>query len=384
MSSLNKYYLTPLFRTILDKPEPGEIIEFPDYNYTRYNLFVLRTKLRVLIWKAWNREDIRILFETKKFEGKLYIQATPMIGNKINIFDLSKQIQYSNMIKKATSCSLDYAVVFSGKDIVYRDINIPGFWVLNILPYLNFPVNGRVKHRMGFYGLEVNVYGFEGSTGYPSFPADFRNVIEYIETYTEIETTLTTEMIRRYKRGYYFNPPLEIIKKWNLKIKHDSKTKKGSFYSPNWIDRRITNPYGGVWNFIHSRVIGDTRIKLRVGGNLVKYHRISKIIPKALFCNYNLVVNIEDLKEANQIIFDVKNINDDIGKVCVFRVISEKYIKDYIRITNSMNLKDTTFYYKDDAFGYELFFSCELNDLDLDVQIVIDTIKRKTLKFISH
>lgn len=381
MGSTNLYFLTPLFRTILDRPEPGDIIDLPVYNYTRYNLFVLRTRLRVLMRKAWGREDIRIVFESKKHNGKMYVKSIPMVGNKKNILNLSKQIQYAEMIKTATKCKLDYAVVFSDKDIRSGDTVIPGFWILNILQYLPFPV--PVKYRIGYYGLEANVYG-QDNTGYPSFPANTENVDKYMETYTEIETTLTIELIRRYKRGYYFNPSPGIIKSWNLKLKLDSKTKRGSFYSPNWIDHRITSPYGGIWNFIHSRMLGNKTLKLKVGKNLVKYHRISKIIPKAYFSNHNLIVEASNLKETNQIIFDIYNTSDEVGKVCVFRVISEKFIPEYVKIANSMNLKDITFYHKEDAFGYELFFSCELSDLDLDVQIVIDTIKRAALKHISR
>lgn len=389
MSTVNPYFITPLYRDIVKPVQPGEIVPLPKSNYNRYNLFVLRTRLQVLVRRRWNKTEIHFIFESIQYEldskPRLYIQARPIVGNKDLKLDLAHLKQYQTMIEKATSTPLDYAVLFSDKNYLNKDITIPGFWIMNILPQLIFPSRSkRVKHRYGVYGLEVNVYGFENA-GYPNYPADdydnLKNVDSYIEKYTELQVALEDQFIPAFKRGVKINPPLDIIQKWNL------KPIKDNLYHPNWIDQRITRPFSGVWHFLNSRIMGNRNLKIPVGNNLVIIHRIAKLFYNSntipTFYRIYLNIEVDDYKDANDMMELVYSVSKSAGKIAVFRVIEAKYIPSYIRIAKKIGLKDVLFYYKDGIYGKELNFSCELSNIDMDIQIVIHNIQRRVLKYVS-
>jgi len=390
MTEANPYFVTPLYRDIPAQTPSLQPIPVSKSNYNIYNLYVLRTRLEVLTRRQWHHSDIHFIFESIEYAfndepKRLYIQARPTIGDKTLDLNLAQLKQYQAMIKAATNTPLDYAVMFSNKDYRYEDLVISGDWILNVLVYIPFTSQDpTIKHRFGEYGFEVNVYPYN-NTGYPSYPADdyndIKNLDDYIGKLTDIRVALENEFVRWFKRGVVIEPTTDIIQSWDL------KAIKPKVYQLNWIDRRITDPFNGRWYFINSRIMGSKSVLLPVDSNLVMLHRVAKLfynqeyIP-SFYIKY-LKIKVQNYKETNSILKKIENISDEIGKVAVFRVTMTKFIPAYTKIAKDMDLNNIVFYYRDGVYGKELFCSCELSDLDLDVQIIIHKIQRQTLKYIS-
>lgn len=386
--TVNHYFITPLYRDLVPLPEPGGLVPLPRSNYNRYNLYVLRTRLQVLTRRQWQRSDLNFVFESVEYSfedepARLYIQARPTVGDKTLRLNLAQLKQYQTIIKLATSTPLDYAVLFSDKDFIYKELVIPGFWILMVLPYIPFS-SQQVQHRFSEYGLEVKTYPHQ-NTGYPSYPADedLINFDIYIEKLADIRVPIEDTLVRWFQRGVWIDPPAEIINKWNM------KSIKPKVYQLNWIDRRITDPFKGRWFFLNSRIMGHKKVFLPVGDNKITVHRVAKLfydekiryIP--VFYGRNVCIEVGDYPEVNTILRNLEQISHSDGKVIVFRVTESKFIPAYTKIGHDLGLKDIVFYYNDGFYGKELHFSCEVEDHDLDIQVLIHKIQRQTLKYIS-
>ena len=145
--------ITPFKHEILSPTDPGDIVPVPKYNYTPYNLFVFKTKMRYLIQKRWGR-DIDIVLSSVEYRNNMHIRVTPIRGKDDMTISYQDEIVVKNMVTEILKEPLDYALAVSYNDIEFKNDIIPGFWVRLILPYLQMDLD--FDYKVGRYGLEVN------------------------------------------------------------------------------------------------------------------------------------------------------------------------------------------------------------------------------------
>ncbi len=374
-------FITPLFREIINVPKPGDFVPIPKQNYNRYNLFVLRTRLRALLNKVWLRDDVDVEISTVAYSGKMHIKVLPLNGSYKSTLNPRQRNQFGKMLLITLKDPLDYCVVFSEKDLVFGETRIPKSWVMSVLPYLKIPLEHKsniyIKSRIGKYGYELLCYGA------PNELSDEHNNDNYALYYNFVQEELGNLMLKWYLAGriVIVSESTRGVREWKL------RKVEGDLYKPMWRDGRITKSYGGMYNFILSRILNETDIKLYVGNNLVDYHLIAKGVKTlgidTYFGNHHIHLSVSDLKQA-QNITDLVDDVDSFGvrkKVAIFK-ISKPHVSTYVTTLHNLDLKDFTFYYKVDLLGYSYYLSVLLAP-DVNEQIIINEIKNLVLKAIN-
>lgn len=313
--------ITPLYRTILDPVQSGDFIPVPKFNYNAYNVFVLRSRLRFLLKKRWG-PGINVIFSSSEYNGKLHLKANLFKGRTNMNLNKAERDDFKKMLEEAMEENLDYAVVISNSKLSYRGEIMPDFWVKSILHFIKLRSRKiDIKYRVGKYGLEANTYGFE----HPSHGQSFIELDnQYMSTYLDIQTEVTETLWHYHRSGHIVNPTSSVIKDWDL-VLNSTKTNFGedlSLYRPNLIDRRLTDPFGGMVSFLYSRILGDTNIKIYVGMDLIVRYHIAKNIGSHFSGSY-LERDASDLTQANQILNIIVSLLTRSGTALAFKIESE-------------------------------------------------------------
>ena len=320
--------ITPLYRSILEPVMPGDFFPIPKFNYNAYNVFVLRSRLRVLLRQQWG-PGINIIFSSTEYNGAMYLKANLFRG-KTNINpNKAERDDFKKMLEDAMEEDLDFAVVISNNDLSYHGKIIPSFWIKSILNFIKLkPRDINIKYRVGKYGLEANTYGFE----YPSHEQQYGDLDNrYMETYLDIQTEISEVLWRYYKKGYIVNPSINIVLNWEL-IKVD-EVENLTLYKPNSIDRRIVDPYEGIVPFLYSRILGNKQINIYIGMEFIIRDNIARKLHnkvKFIFSGSYFQFEAENINLANKILGEIVPLLTSKGTAIAFRIKSE-------HITSFMN-----------------------------------------------
>lgn len=209
-------YFTPYYRTILENGLFYE--EEPDFTYSPYLLFCIRTKMEPILTRFLGAE-YGLGFITVEKDQKMMLAIEVRLGaDPVDVVadfgeETSKEIQ-------------DYLNLFTSRDqftcLVYRVDEpmiledgrvIPMDWLSNILPYISIP-----KHFNPFVddlGLQVDLSRFP----------------DYSDEYGRVLDNVITQIQQMYNNGYILQGA-PIAEKWNLELA-DSE---GLLYRAKWKD----------------------------------------------------------------------------------------------------------------------------------------------------
>ena len=347
--------LTPLYRTILDPIEPGDIVPYPEYNYNKYNLLSFKTKLRVLIVKKWG-SGIEITLPSTKYNDRMYVKVVLKRGGKPLKLSTSDMREIKKLIAIVMSEPLDKVVIISKNDFTYKNTNIPGFWISKILPYIIYTLNNQLDDYKD-WDVSLTEYGIESKVHLHPNPniLDYNNVLnsDWMERYIYLQEIVTDVIYEYYRLGYIVDPSKNLIKNWRLIKIIDS------FYSPDWYDARIYRNYGGMTPFFWTRELGDDEIKIYVGDKYVHLHRIAKIYPNSHFSNDYLHAKAKDINQSLEIINLVNSIPRDQGVAYRF-IIQKEDMAAYVQANKNLKY-DFVIYTIDSGNGISTVLSIEFN-----------------------
>ena len=159
-----------------------------------------------------------------------------------------------------------------------------------------------------------------------------------------------------YTKGYILNPSPDTIKRWKLKKGFGDG---GGWYYPDWNNNRITEPYGGMMQFVWSRLMGVTSSKIQVGYNLAEYHMIARNIPNAHFGGGYLYLNDASLKDTLKAIKTINNL-PDVHTTAIGFDIESGHTKQFTETAKSLGY-DSVVYTKDSIKGRQTIFSIEIS-----------------------
>lgn len=350
--------LTTFYRTILEPIEPGDIIPNPKYNYNKYNLLVFRTKIRVLIVRKWG-PGIEITLPSVKYNNRMYVKVVLKRGGKLlNLSVSDKKVikRFIAIVTSESSKSSNSIVVMSRNDFSYREVDIPGFWISKILPYVVYALNSHLENPKNWQ-ISLTEYGIESKVHLHPNPSllDYYSVInmDWKERSIYLQEIVTDVIYEYYRLGYMVDPSKELIKNWRL------MRVKDSFYYPDWYDERIYRNYGGMTQFLWTRELGSNELKIFVGDKYIHFHRIAKVYPESHFADEYLYAKVKNVKDSIDIINLVNSIPRDQGVAYRF-IIQKEDISSYIQANKNLNYDFVT-YTIDSINGISTVLSIEFN-----------------------
>lgn len=329
--------LTPYFSTIIQQ-KYNECVEEPDYNYTAYNIFCLKTRLYPIIHKLFDKQ-VDILIDTyvdpslsynyddhTRLEfsniapSKIFIiiklvryqSVKETNKNELNLSDSTIEIELTphqheyiqSQVNLITSKDVDACLLISTNIELLDEFGykISNEWLTSMLPYIQ--INQLLHPFVNEYGLHVVLTRYV--TG--------KKPMTYLERYYLLLQSGVRQLQKMYMSGYIIIPPTvrkeQIIDNWDLEpVDND-----GLLYRPRWFDLRFTRGLGGMVPFLQSRLRGDKYVDIEVSENLVRRHFIAKqlrerdvqfeFINSFVRCN---ITNITDARILSSIIINAQS-----------------------------------------------------------------------------
>lgn len=237
--------LTPFFRTILEGTNICE--DEPDFNYTSYDIFCLRTKLEATVNSLLGPEyeismvsipkDMKMVIAVYIIKDGQRLSPDPRIEKAINLFT-TKDPNFALLYRPERPIILETGQI------------IPVAWIQNMLPYVR--VDATYNPFFNELGLHVNLL----------------RVPSYNTRYNELLQEVRSQLIDLYLRGYILQAG-SIADDWNLEIM-DSQ---GLLYRPRWFDRSFAPD---LVEFLRERMAGEEFIQFKVGYNNVVRHVLAQ------------------------------------------------------------------------------------------------------------
>ncbi len=347
------------FRTIIDVV-PSGCEEEPDFNYTSYILFALKSRIVPWLSKHWDPK-LSVTFPSIERNNKMYITVVPIRGGKT--IDLSVEMidDLQKEVNRLTAKPLKGALLISSDSFISNPParQIPSSWIDSILPYLG--INRSMNPYLDTVGIIV----------------ELDRVIDFYNIYYKLLTNVIDNVRSMFDDGYVVDPSNEIINNWNLiSVDEDNR-----LFHPAWTDRRITERYGGMASFIQSRIMKDPNIDFFVGPKLLYRHQIalmlSKINKEVTFVGQYARIEISNITTARQIacIID-RGTKTGSGKVVVMSGSRESWIMLYMETAHDMGYECLGYMVSDPSRPY--MFSC-IVPFGTNIQLTTRNIYQKSL-----
>jgi len=333
---------TPYYRTTTES-SPGDIGQVQEFNYTPYQIYVLRSRLQDYIRDKFPKIDIVTEITTVEDQHKRFISVTFKTKGVVTKFTKNQIIDLRNFSNFITGEEPYISLLYSPEKILTDGLVIPKSYVTSVIRYLTIDYSLKPFYRYGRIFVDAS------------------NVANYNDVIADLALEVENKVIKFYKMGAVTNILGPMIKKWKLtrvdkitrpEIKPRLSTSSSSIsdksftstmkqavveinpsqrgpyldkdldeaygiyspadegtvtqsfssyptrnvvigkmlsieettgdglYIPNWKDERITCYYGGLVNFLNSRSDGDTKIYIKVSINNVVRHWIAKAMIK--------------------------------------------------------------------------------------------------------
>ncbi len=328
--------LTPYYQTVLNR-KYNECVEEPDYNFTSYNLFCLKTRLLPRIQTLLGN-DIDMLYGLKQEENKNVIYTSVVLVRyqvaaarnqvELNFNQNTEEVQLSDIQRKQiqkdvdeiTTKDSDACLLMGLKESITDESGkiIPGDWLEKIVPYVE--IDRKLNYFVNEHGLHLVLTSYTGS-GIP---------YTYLEKYNQILLDIRNQIIAMYKAGYLYIYPYadrdKLISDWDLEM----VDQEGFLYRPRWYDLRITND---LVRFIQLRMRGKRTIEVSIGNNLEYRHVVAERLKdkNIVFNREDVILYVRDLTETRQTLAMLFNaLNGAKGKVYVYLFSDRNMIKKYV------------------------------------------------------
>ncbi len=327
---LRKYsFSTPYYKTLVLDPK-GVISRTSDINYTPYQVYVLKGRLLDFMNEHYG-PTIDVIPMSIRDGFKMRLNFYVSDGSKTFKIEPKKFKEIEQLIEFITGSEPLLALAYKPKN-KYEKM---------ILPFMKFDPRLKPVYKNG----KVYVQADETQN--------------YVEVIDKLNTDLAKLFEDYYKRGVIFLTNDDLLDKWNLN-QLDRETPR--LFYPEWIDKRITDYYHDMVGFLNSRILGERRIFLYLGGNSVRRHYLSIELNNFLnqpgmnditysFSSHYLIAEVDDLEQAQNLATIVDKVRSrSHGKVLTFKFSSAKRIQSYVKAGNDLKLITT----KNDFVNYQV------------------------------
>lgn len=351
---------TPFYRTMPDVV-PSGCTEEPDFNYTSYTLFVLRT--RIVPWLDRNFDSkISARLPSAKKNDRMYITVVPFRGDtKVEMTsEMIRQLQ--DEVNRLTSKPLKAALLVSAHRFLSNPpvSQISSSWIDSIVPYIG--INKDLNPHMNEEGILV----------------ELDRTIDYLRIYNKLLINTIEKIREMYDDGYIVDPPEDVVENWRLLSADDDHR----LYHPDWSDQRITARYGGMLGFLQSRIMGDPTIDFFVGSNLVHRHHIAESLASkeidVTFVGQYARINVPDLTTARRVASVIERATKTgHGKIAPMFASRQSWIMLYFAAAAEQGMTNCVGYMISDP-SRPYVFSCEV-DFGTNIYQTTDKIYRRAI-----
>ena len=356
-----------------------------DSNFTPYLLFCLKTKIESYIDSVDDRilkhalvrlsldpdttkskRFVKLYFDFMDDEEKIEIDSKMKSGIEKFIDD--------NTFKNDTHCVI---YPFTKSSIKRGDRVVPASFINSILNYIDLR---KYKSYIGKYGLYAEINEVEG---YDGFVYDItNNPLPFAENVSKLLSDINTLIYKFYIRGCLIFPNFEgNISDYNVDVNsindkwHFNKLTISDlyniYYSENVgiiesddlyisevINCHLACPYGGMTEFMKSRLNGDNSILIDVGKNIVDIYNVGRLISNYSM-SYEIVGNYirvdlgdNDVNLAYGLLSDLNAVVENSkGKVISILTDSEYYLSFYQKIGDTMGYFDSLVFKDGDLYA---------------------------------
>ena len=343
---LEKYsFSTPYYKTLVLTPK-GIVSRTSNINYTPYQVYVLKGRLLDFLNKHYGSTvDIIPMSIRDGFKMRLNFYVSD--GSKTFKIEAKIFKEIEQLIEFVTGSEPLLALAYKPKNR-YEKL---------ILPFTKLDPRLKPVYKNGKVYVQAD------------------EVQNYVEVINQLNVDLVTLLEDYYRRGVIFLTNDNLLDKWELDRLNDTSAKPWvsspgftrdtsptRLFYPDWTDKRVTNYYYDMVGFLNSRIKGEKKIFLYLGGNSVRRHYLSlelntflsrsdllakqptnqRFVRKDItyyFSNDYLVAEVDNLEQAQNlatVVDKVKNIS--FGKVLTFKFSSTNPIQSYVKASNDLNL----------------------------------------------
>lgn len=327
---------TPFYRTIAD-PQEGCAPE-PNINYTPYDVFCLKTKINLYLYKKWGSEIIphfQSLLKDNKYQLVIILEkSTP--GETEGKITLSPQDheELSHYVEYLVAKEPKVCLLFSGHFPVYsvKGQRLPSSWVTSLLKYVFIP--SQLNPYVNPDGLYATLEPLNSIYNNSLSIIEGNLVGSYKDLYTAMVMDIQQQLEVFYSSGYILQAG-PIASDWSLEPLDDESL----VYRPTWSDSRFAPD---LVVFLTERLEGATYIKYQIGDNLVLRHEIAKQLgQEVIFFGVWIKFLSSNLQETRQTISIIEKLKENIsGQVITHRLSSSQ---EYTPPNPNMPLIDLTF-----------------------------------------
>ncbi len=275
----NTSKLTGGFNSIGASKDQLVCVEEPDFNYTPYDLFCLRTKLLMAVPDILGY-SIDIQLPSAEKDNRMFVVVAITLGQEEVEISTSNRDKIRLLVEEYTSSDPKSCLLFSWKASTRLDDGTPidSSWVRSMLPYISIP--GQYFPSVGNNGIYLNL----------------KDVIDYVEVYNSLNMSIRDQIIVMHQNSYMTKMG-HIAENWGLISLDEDKT----LFRATWVDLRFAK---STINFLLSRISGERRIRMPIRNSWVLRHNIYVSLfgkfKEISFDSTNVLVSVDSLSEARQ------------------------------------------------------------------------------------
>lgn len=324
-----KRLITPYYHTL-----PGDRFgcttcpkrDQPEYNYSRYDLYCVRTKLKPTLKQEFPGIDgIDIGFKSEQLNNRMVMTLILRNGSKnisLNNLPDTTIVNIQTAIDEATSYFPKECLIFQASTIT----ELPTDWIVTMLSIVDLPTD--IKVRMITLDNDAYVYG------------EFDPESDYVYFSDATQLYILDQLQNMWKQGY-IKGAKSIAERWNLKsITESDDLSELEIYKPDWYDVRFA-PIPVL--FLRERIVEPHGyIKLSLSSNRVLRHVVAeKLSPlqRDLYFNDSYVyITAYSITDAKEIATNVDMALNDAKSLSVsaltYNLSSTTQVKTYLNILN--------------------------------------------------
>lgn len=319
--------ITPYYRTLLERTSTQCAPE-PDFNYTPYKLFCLKTKLYPQLHRLLGSDaDIRL---TSIYQhNKMYLTVVPVRGSQPIVLSVEQFRQLQTIVDSLTGTDEGSCLIFSSEEqhLSLLDVHnklIPSSWIKSMIPYVY--LDPELNPSVNEFGVHAVL------TGYP----------DYAGKQIDLMLDIISQLRKMYEQGYIAHGR-QLVEAWDLEPLDDD----GIIYRPRWIDRRFAP---NLVEFLQSRLQGEQEITITIGENYVRRHFVAFMLTHVAFrfVGSSVRIKVDNLNQARSVSsLVISAVASTVGKVLTLLVTQLSWISIYTTLIGQINPK-----FKDQCVGY--------------------------------
>lgn len=362
--------ITGLYRHFVQKPQPGDNIPRPEYNYSGYQLLSFKSRLRVLVKLNFGSEYEVILHSVKHLNNMH--QKVEIYRGRYKI-DLVKQqrLELARYIAQISYQKLDTIVIIPKIDLSYYNKTIPRSWVSGMLPFMEKHLDLKIKSisvplKTTIYGLEADLSRFKLTN------TDKSANHHYSQYHNSLVDAATTSLYRFYWKGYIANPGPDIVSKWQLTLIDEAL----KIYQLKWQQPRIISYKKDPVSFIMMRMISNKWLSFYVGSRASVRHQLAETALKRYRGYFNadhIYLQIDSLVKAADVINDITNFTTGLScfafkfdRADYSRLVKKaKEMKLKYTYYQVLGLKGLAYYF---SICVDVFMAPQLNNIAFELQ----------------